>query len=80
MQTKIGSFIEAWGNVAVGFVINFTANLVILPLFGFNNLTIGKNLIIGLLYTVISVARSYVIRRWFNGFKWDKSTEASSKN
>lgn len=65
-QTRLGSFIEAWVNVAIGFGINFTANLLILPQFGFTSLTVGINVVIGLIYTVISVARSYVIRRWFN--------------
>jgi hypothetical protein len=64
-QTRLGSFIEAWINVAIGFAINFVANLLILPLIGFH-ISIGQNLFIGVLYTIISVARSYVIRRWFN--------------
>lgn len=64
-QTRLGSFIEAWINVAIGFAINFVANLLILPLIGFH-ISVGQNLFIGVLYTVISVARSYVIRRWFN--------------
>ena len=63
-QTRMESFIEAWINVAIGFTINFVANLIVLPAFGFTSLTLGTNLIIGLVYTVISVARSYVIRRW----------------
>lgn len=65
-QTRLGSFIEAWVNVAIGFGINFAANLLILPLFGFTSLTLATNFEIGLLYTVISVVRSYAIRRWFN--------------
>lgn len=65
-QTRLGSFIEAWVNVAIGFGINFVANLVILPMFGFTSLTLENNLYIGLLYTVISVIRSYAVRRWFN--------------
>lgn len=64
-QTRLGSFIEAWINVAIGFAINFCANLLILPLIGFH-ISVGQNLFIGVLYTIISVARSYVIRRWFN--------------
>ena len=64
-QTRLGSFIEAWINVAIGFSINFVANLLILPLVGFH-ISVGQNLFIGVLYTIISVARSYVIRRWFN--------------
>ena len=65
-QTRIGSLIEAWANVAIGFAINFCANLLILPLIGFQ-ISVTQNLFIGVLYTIISVARSYVIRRWFNG-------------
>ena len=64
-QTKLGSFYEACINVAIGFGINFVANLVILPLFGFN-ITLTDNLYIGLLYTIVSVVRSYVVRRWFD--------------
>ena len=67
-QTKLSSFIEAWVNVAIGFAINFTANLIVLPLFGFSTLTAGVAFHIGLVYTVISVARSYVVRRWFNAW------------
>ena len=65
MQTRLSSFIEAWINVAIGFAINFAANMLILPLIGFH-ITAGQNLFIGLLYTIISVARSYAVRRWFN--------------
>ena len=64
-QTKLGSFYEACINVAIGFGINFIANLIILPLFGFN-ITLMDNFYIGLLYTVVSVVRSYVVRRWFD--------------
>ncbi len=69
-QTIMGSIAEAWLNVFVGFSINFGANMLILPLFGFHDLTLGKNFIIGMLYTVISLVRSFVIRRYFNGMKW----------
>lgn len=65
-QTRLGSFYEALINTLIGFWINFTANLLILPLFGFDTLTVATNFIIGMIYTVISVARGYVIRRWFN--------------
>jgi hypothetical protein len=70
VQTKLGSIAEAWANIAVGFTINYTANLLILPLFGFHGLTAGKNFVIGMIYTVISLVRSYVLRRWFNGLKF----------
>lgn len=64
-QTRLGSLIEAIINVVIGFAINFTANMLIFPLFGFH-ITARDNLLLGLIYTVISVARSYCIRRWFS--------------
>ena len=64
-QTRLGSFIEAWINVLIGYIINFSANLVILPAFGFH-ITLTQNLAKGAIFTVISVARSYLIRRYFN--------------
>lgn len=64
-QTRLGSFIEAIINVLIGFGINFTANMLIFPMFGFH-ITHGANLALGLIYTVISVVRSYAVRRWFN--------------
>lgn len=77
-QTKLGSIAEAWANIAVGFSINFTANWLILPLFGFHDLTLKNNFIIGILYTVISLVRSYVLRRWFNGLRFG-NTDAPNK-
>ena len=65
MQTKLQSFIESWANILVGFGINYIANMLVLPLFGFH-ITMKDNLIIGVIYTVISLVRSYTIRRYFN--------------
>jgi hypothetical protein len=66
-QTKLGSFVESWTNIVVGFGINWTANMLILPLFGFTTLTGGKAFGIGLAFTGVSFARQWVLRRWFNG-------------
>jgi hypothetical protein len=75
-QTIKGSIAEAWANIAVGFAVNFTANMVILPFFGFTALTLGANFEIGMLYTVISLVRSYVLRRWFNSLKFGNVAKA----
>ena len=63
-QTRLGSLIEVSINIFIGYWINFVANLVILPMFGLN-VSIADNFVIGFIYTFISVARSYVVRRWF---------------
>ena len=65
MQTRRQSLLEAVLNVAIGFAINFAANLAILPLFGFN-VGASQAFGIGLIFTAISIARSYAVRRAFN--------------
>jgi hypothetical protein len=65
-QSRLHSFIEAWANIAIGISINFVANLLILPLFGFH-VGAAQAFGIGVIFTAISLARSYIIRRWFNG-------------
>ena len=74
-QTKLGSFVEAWANIVVGFSINWCANLLILPLYGFK-ISGGQAFSIGLIFTVISLVRSYVLRRWFNGLKFGNRSKA----
>ena len=67
MQSSIMSFVEAWANVAIGFSINWVANMLILPLFGLD-VSAGQAFWVGVCFTGISVVRSYCLRRWFNGF------------
>lgn len=64
-QSRLGSLIEALANIVIGFTINWWANILILPLFGFH-VTGGQAFGIGVIFTVISLVRSYVLRRWFN--------------
>jgi hypothetical protein len=68
-QTPRGAIIEAWLNIAVGFSVNFVANLFLLPLVG-ASFTAMENFWLGWTYTAISIVRSYAIRRWFNGLQF----------
>ena len=65
MQSRLSSFIESIVNVAIGWSINLAANLVVLPAFGYP-VTVRDAVGIGVVFTVISVARSYCVRRYFN--------------
>ena len=67
MQNKIDSFIEACINTTLGFVIATGANIIIFPIVGITAST-SQALLVGVLMTTISVARSYFIRRVAN--KW----------
>lgn len=64
-QTRLGSFIEAWANIVIGLGINLLGQLIIFPLVGIH-VTFGANLKIMVFFTFVSLARSYVLRRWFN--------------
>lgn len=64
-QSRRGSFVEAWANIFIGFSINYIANLLIFPLFGMH-ISLLDNLWMGVIYTGISLVRSYGLRRMFN--------------
>lgn len=65
MQSKKHSALEAVANVAVGYLVSVAANVVVLPLFGYA-VSIADGFAIGLVFTAISLVRSYVLRRAFN--------------
>ena len=65
MQSKIDSFIEAWLNVLIGFGVSVLANFVIFPLVGIGAST-TQIIAVGVFMTFVSVARSYLVRRWAN--------------
>lgn len=60
------SLVESFANVTVGFGIATLANWLVLPLFGYK-VTLADSAGIGLIMTVISIIRSYVLRR---AFEW----------
>ena len=54
-------------NVAIGYGVSLTQRMPqILPLFGIA-ISMADNLAIGAIYTVISIARSYCVRRHLTG-------------
>jgi hypothetical protein len=64
-QSRRESFIEAALNVAIGYGVALGSQLAIFPIFGIH-VTMSTNLWIGAWFTAISLARSFIIRRWFN--------------
>ena len=65
MQTKRQSLVETLTSVFVGWLIGVILNLTVLPLF-YYNITVVDSLWVSLIFTAVSVIRSYVIRRFFN--------------
>ena len=71
MQTRLGSLIESAANVAIGYGVAVASQLAIFPLFGIH-IPLSDNLLIGAWFTVISLARSYIVRRTFNAWHWSR--------
>ena len=64
-QTKLGSLYESIINIVIGAVVALASQLLVFPMFGID-VPLSTNLGIMAWFTLISVIRSYVIRRWFN--------------
>ena len=67
MQTRLASFIESIANILIGYGVAVASQLAIFPLFGIA-IPLTDNLLIGLWFTAISLARSYVVRRAVNAW------------
>lgn len=66
-QSRTDSVMEALTNIAIGLAVSFAANMILLPWFLGVSISASTNIAIGAAYTAVSLARSYAIRRLFNG-------------
>lgn len=64
-QSKKHSLIEAALNTLLGFWVAVGSQYLIFPLFGIY-VPFQQHVYIGLFFTVVSIIRSYVLRRIFN--------------
>jgi hypothetical protein len=64
-QSRLSSFVESLVNVAIGYGFAFVTQLVVFPLFNIR-VSLGENVAIGAIFTVVSIVRSYAVRRLFN--------------
>ncbi len=65
MQSRWLSFVEAVTNIVVGYCLAVLTQIIVFPLFGLRT-TLVENLLIGGLFTIVSLVRGYVLRRLFN--------------
>lgn len=72
MQSRWHSLIESVTNVAIGLVISLISQIVIFHAYAIH-LSLGENVKITLWFTVISVIRSYALRRFFTN--WRRKTK-----
>jgi hypothetical protein len=65
MQSRLMSLVEAATNILVGYGIAVLTQIAVFPLLGIHA-SLRENLIIGAVFTCVSLVRSYALRRLFN--------------
>jgi len=65
MQTKMQSFIESANNILIGFIVAVGSQIIIFPMFDIH-IELYENFQIALYFTLISLIRSYLLRRYYN--------------
>ena len=76
-QSRLMSMVESLAHVLVGYVVAVVTQMAVFPLFGLA-VTVTENLLIGLIFTAVSIVRSYALRRGFEALRVRQSARASS--
>ena len=63
-QSRLMSLAESFANVIVGYGVAVVTQILIFPVFGLQT-TLGQNLAMGGVFTIVSLARSFLLRRLF---------------
>lgn len=66
-QHHLDSFMESMCNCVVGMAVAMPSNAIFIPMITGHPVTVSENTGLAAAYTVISIVRSYTIRRIFNG-------------
>ena len=67
-QSRLMSLVEAIANVLVGYGVAVMTQILIFPVFGLHT-TLAQNLKMGAIFTVVSIARSFALRRVFEAIR-----------
>ena len=67
-QSRLMSLVESLTNVLVGYGIAVVTQILIFPWFGLQ-VTPAQNMAMGGIFTVVSIARSFALRRMFEAMR-----------
>ena len=76
-QSRVMSLVEAVANVVVGYGVAVVTQILIFPIFGLHT-TLAQNLKMGLVFTIVSIGRSYALRRLFEGSEHAEGVDSCS--
>ena len=63
-QTRTGSLVEATANIVVGYLLALVTQAIVFPLFGIATTLVQDSALAGV-FTLVSLMRSYLLRRVF---------------
>jgi hypothetical protein len=67
-QSRRMSLVESLANVAIGYGVAVLTQIVVFPFFGLH-VSLADNLVMGAVFTIVSIARSFTLRRVFEEFR-----------
>lgn len=67
-QSRTMSLVESLANVAVGYGVAVITQMLVFPLFGLST-SLADNMAMGAIFTVVSIARSFTLRRVFEAVR-----------
>ena len=67
-QTRLMSLVESVANVIVGYGVAVVTQILIFPIFGLHT-TLAQNLKMGAIFAIVSIARSFALRRVFEAIR-----------
>lgn len=67
-QTRKASLAEAVMNVTIGYGVALLSQIIVFPWFGIR-IGLAENIAIGLIFTIISIVRSFALRRFFEALR-----------
>ena len=71
-QSRTMSLIEAITNVTVGYTLAIATQIVVFPWFGIET-GLVEHMTIGMAFVLVSMARSYLLRRLFEAIRVESS-------
>lgn len=71
-QTRLMSLVESVANVIVGYGVAVATQILIFPIFGLHT-TLVQNLKMGLIFTGVSIVRSFILRCLFEAIRFRNS-------
>ncbi|CDP51769.1 hypothetical protein [Devosia sp. DBB001] len=76
-QSRLMSLVESVANVIIGYGVAVVTQILIFPIFGLHT-TLAQNLQMGAVFTGVSIARSFALRRLFEAVRVASNQSRSS--